>query len=244
IMLFLVALLPVVLGNDCKFMPFDCSDIYKSGQKISGIYPIYPTDDVPVWVYCQMISDGNDEDKGGWTVIQRRVDGSVNFYQPWNHYKRGFGNVESEYWLGLENMYQLTRNSKYMLRVDLEDFLGRKDFALFSSFSVGPEADGYKLHVSGFKAGGAGRTLNQKFSTFDKDQDSNATNCARQYLGGFWYKTCHAANPNGVYLWGEDSTHYAIGNIWKTWKNSFTVAMKGIMCCCRFFSTIDIRNNK
>ncbi|XP_016113648.1 microfibril-associated glycoprotein 4-like [Sinocyclocheilus grahami] len=139
----------------------------------------------------------------------------------------------SVFFIWLENMYQLTRNSKYMLRVDLEDFLGRKDFALFSFFSVGPETDGYKLHVSGFKAGGAGDSLtehsNQKFSTFDRDQDSNATNCARQYLGGFWYKTCHAANPNGVYLWGEDSTHYAIGNIWKTWKNSFTVGMKSII---------------
>ncbi len=56
-------------------------------------------------------------------------------------------------------MYQLTSNKKYMLRVDLEDFDGRKGFALYSSFSVGPEADGYKLLVSGFKDGGAGRTL-------------------------------------------------------------------------------------
>ncbi len=33
-------------------------------------------------------------------VIQRRMDGSVNFYRPWNQYKKGFGNVESEYWMG------------------------------------------------------------------------------------------------------------------------------------------------
>ncbi len=33
-------------------------------------------------------------------VINRRMDGSVNFYRPWKEYKRGFGNVESEYWLG------------------------------------------------------------------------------------------------------------------------------------------------
>ncbi len=56
-------------------------------------------------------------------------------------------------------MYQLTRNRKYMLRVDLEDFQGNKVFAHYSSFSVGPEADGYELHVSGFTDGGAGRTL-------------------------------------------------------------------------------------
>ena len=60
---------------------------------------------------------------------------------------------------GLENMYQLTRNRKYMLRVDLEDFTGRKGFALYSSFSVDCECVGYQLHVSGFTDGGAGRTL-------------------------------------------------------------------------------------
>ncbi len=60
-------------------------------------------------------------------------------------------------------MYQLTHNKKYMLRVDLEDFEGRKGFALYSSFSVDPEADGYKLQVAGFKDGGAGRTLSFMF---------------------------------------------------------------------------------
>ncbi|KAF4118005.1 hypothetical protein G5714_000056 [Onychostoma macrolepis] len=212
---FFAALLSVFMGFMVSvsdgFKPVDCSDLYNSGQTVSGIYSIYPTHDVHAWVYCQMISDGNDEDKGGWTVIQRRMDGSVNFYRPWNQYKRGFGNVESEYWLrftdggardslsyndgqkfstfdkdqdssnnncarlhlgafwynnchgtnpnGLENMYQLTRNRKYMLRVDLEDFEGRKGFALYSFFSVGPEADGFKLHVSGFKDGEAQATL-------------------------------------------------------------------------------------
>ncbi|KTF87893.1 hypothetical protein cypCar_00050398, partial [Cyprinus carpio] len=157
-LVFLAVLLSVVLVSGCsqdKDMPVDCSDLYKAGQTVSGIYSIYPAGDIPVWVYCEMISDGKDEDKGAWTVIQRRMDGSVNFYRPWNQFKRGFGNVEGEYWLGLENMYQLTRNNKYMLRVDLEDFTGRKGFALYSSFSVDCETDGYKLQVSGFKDGGA-----------------------------------------------------------------------------------------
>ncbi|KAF4118017.1 hypothetical protein G5714_000068 [Onychostoma macrolepis] len=202
--LFLVALLPVVLGSDCKFMQFDCSDIYNSGETVSGIYSIYPTGDVPVWVYCQMISDGNDEDKGGWTVIQRRMDGSVNFYQPWNQYKRGFGNVESEYWLGKisqagEHVPADTQQEVH-LRVDLEDFEGRKGFALYSYFSVDCECAGYKIYVSGFTDGGAGDSLtshnNQKFSTFDKDQDVYEDNCARMRLGAFWYAKCLTTNPN------------------------------------------------
>lgn len=70
---------------------------------------------------------------------------------------------------------------------------------------------------------------NQKFSTYDKDQDSNASNCAKQYLGAFWYRYCHLTNPNGVYLWGEDDTkiyHFAIGVAWQSWKNNFDVSMK------------------
>ncbi|XP_051760728.1 microfibril-associated glycoprotein 4-like [Ctenopharyngodon idella] len=235
LMVFLAVLLSVVLASGCsndENMPVDCSDLYKAGQKLSGIYSIYPAGDFPVWVYCDMISDGKDEDNGGWTVFQRRMDGSVNFYRPWNQYKRGFGNVESEYWLGLENMYQLTRNRKYVLRVDLEDFTGKKGFALYSSFSVDCETDGYKLHVSGFSNGGAGDSLSyhndMKFSTFDKDQDTAGDNCAKKFLGAFWYGACHHANPNGVYLWGEDPTIFAIGNVWYYWKNNYAVGLKFI----------------
>ncbi|NP_001103327.2 uncharacterized protein LOC100126131 precursor [Danio rerio] len=228
----LAALLSAALASDCRFMQFDCSDIYNSGETLSGAYTIYPAGDSPVWVYCQMVSEGKDEDNGGWTVIQRRMDGSVNFYRPWRDYKRGFGNVEGEYWLGLENLYQLTRHKKFMLRVDLEDFEGRRGFAQYSSFSVGCECEGYKLQVSGFTDGGAGDSMTphneMKFSTFDKDQDTYEKNCAKEYLGAFWYGYCHNTNPNGVYLWEDDSTHFAIGVTWYSWKNTHDMSLKYI----------------
>ncbi|XP_030641457.1 microfibril-associated glycoprotein 4-like [Chanos chanos] len=162
-------------------------------------------------------------------VIQRRMDGTVNFYRPWDQYKKGFGNPDGEFWLGLENIHQLTRGKKFELRVDMEDFDGKTAHAQYSSFSVGSERDGYRLHVSGYikaKAGDAGDSLTfhngQKFSTFDRDQDKQSKqNCARRYLGAFWYKHCHAANPNGVYLWGKHTTHYAIGINWYHWKGFY-----------------------
>ncbi|XP_053197637.1 microfibril-associated glycoprotein 4-like [Scomber japonicus] len=162
-----------------------------------------------------------DSDGGGWTVFQRRMDGSVNFYRPWDQYKTGFGSAAGEYWLGLESLFHLTQRKKFELLVDMEDFSGNKTFARYSSFSIESESHGYRLHVSGFTDGGAGDSMNhhngQKFSTFDKDQDSDNRNCARQFLGAFWYNGCHRANPNGVYRWGADATIFAVGVEWKHW---------------------------
>ncbi|XP_027132936.1 microfibril-associated glycoprotein 4-like [Larimichthys crocea] len=216
----LLVLAPVLTSCTKIVRPVDCSDIYQQDKtRPSGVYTIYPIGSTSaVQVYCDMQSEG-----GQWTVFQRRMDGSVNFYRPWDQYKMGFGIAAGEYWLGLENIHQLTRQRKYELLVDMEDFDGNKVFARYSSFSVESECDGYALHVSGFKNGGAGDSLTyhnkKKFSTFDKDQDTHSTdNCARKYLGGFWYQSCHQANPNGVYLWGAEKKHSGIGVNWLHYK--------------------------
>ncbi|KAG7316145.1 hypothetical protein KOW79_021011 [Hemibagrus wyckioides] len=218
-------LFPLLVGStpiSWSLGPTDCSDVYTNGQTLSGVYTIYPTVGTPVQVYCDMGCFGSVTEDGKWTVFQRRMDGSVNFYRPWEHYKKGFGNRDGEYWLGLENLYQLTRKRKYELKVDLQDFEGVSVYARYTDFSVESEANSYKLSVSGFLNGGAGDAMTpvngQNFSTFDKDQDLHPGSCAKRFLGGFWYSDCHSANPNGIYLWGRDGTHYAIGNVWQQWK--------------------------
>ena len=104
-------------------------------------------------VFCDMETDG-----GGWTVFQRRIDGSVDFLLGWDDYKRGFGNLSSEFWLGNDNINRLTSSDPQELRVDMEDFESKKVFAQYSKFYVASEGLGYKLALSGYH-GTAGDAL-------------------------------------------------------------------------------------
>ncbi|KAG5267479.1 hypothetical protein AALO_G00222220 [Alosa alosa] len=221
LLLALCVLLPVAVQS-LMFQPLDCADIYNDGSGRSGVYRIYPAGpNSGRYVYCDMDTEG-----GKWTVFQRRMDGTVNFYRGWEQYKNGFGHAAGEYWLGLETIHLLTLRKNYELRVDMEDFNGARVYANYTSFSISPQAinaevDGYRLHVSGFRNGGAGDSLThhsgQKFSTFDNDQDSWAGNCARTYMGAFWYNSCYYASPNGIYLWGAVDDK---GVSWHHWKGN------------------------
>lgn len=64
--------------------PFrDCLQAQEAGHSTSGMYLIKPDEaDRPMQVWCEQDIDG-----GGWTVIQSRRDGSVNFFRNWDNYK-------------------------------------------------------------------------------------------------------------------------------------------------------------
>ncbi|CAC5368346.1 Techylectin-5B [Mytilus coruscus] len=90
--------------------PSDCNDLDKSTCK-SGIYKIYPEKTSGFNVFCEMKKYG-----GGWTVFQRRMNGKINFYRNWESYKRGFGNMEGEYWLG--DAMKVHQNGKKFTTID------------------------------------------------------------------------------------------------------------------------------
>ncbi|MEE6460724.1 hypothetical protein FKM82_001085, partial [Ascaphus truei] len=123
------------LGENINYA--DCAEIYNDGHKLTGFYKIKPLQSTRLfYVYCDM-SEG-----GGWTVFQRRSDGSQDFYRNWDDYKQGFGDYSSakgEYWLGNDNLHYLTRQGDYTLRIDLVDFEGQRRFAQYKSFRVGGE---------------------------------------------------------------------------------------------------------
>ena len=96
-------------------------------------------------VFCDQKTAG-----GGWTVFQKRRDGSVDFFRAWDDYKRGFGNLNGEFWLGLDKIQRLTVSGGYKLRVDLEDIHGKTAFAEYSSFSVTSERAKYQLNLGSY----------------------------------------------------------------------------------------------
>ena len=93
-------------------------------------------------------SDHSTEE-GGWTVIQKRFNGATRFDVSREEYKFGFGNLEGEFWLGLNKIHRLTTSGRFILRVELEDWDGNTAFAEYDNFVVGDEGSGYELEKLG-----------------------------------------------------------------------------------------------
>ncbi|XP_066293511.1 microfibril-associated glycoprotein 4-like [Branchiostoma lanceolatum] len=197
--------------------PRDCMELLATGHDTSDVYTIYPDGGgkSPVQVYCDMDTDG-----GGWTLFQKRENGLINFYQDWQTYKIGFGDLRGEFWLGNDNLHRLTDQGVYELRVELEDFEGNSAHANYSIFHVEDEIHKYKLTVTGY-TGDAGDAMahhdGMYFSTRDRDNDIHGTDCAERFQGAWWYGACHHANLNGQYLVGAH-TSFADGINWYPWK--------------------------
>ncbi|XP_078382555.1 uncharacterized protein LOC144665226 isoform X6 [Oculina patagonica] len=188
-------------GKTCTVVNKNCATLYKSGKRNSGVYTINPDGSGTFDVFCDQTTAG-----GGWTVFQKRQDGSVDFYLGWADYKRGFGNLNGEFWLGLEKIHRLTSSGQYKLRVDLEDFAGNTAYAEYGSFGVASEGNKYQLSMGSY-SGTAGDSLayhnGYPFTTKDQDNDSDSGNCALQFKGAWWYNSCHDSNLNGIYHHGQ-----------------------------------------
>lgn len=172
-------------------LPHDCSAV--SGS--NGIYLIAPGDGEPIMANCQ----------DGWTLIQRRYDGSVNFNRKWNEYSGGFGSPTGEHWLGNRNLHSLTRDNCTKLQINMKDIYGKYWTANYDYFHIGDFSQGFKLTVSGYNGNSSDALDYQnrmEFSTVDNDRDISNTHCASNYEGGWWFSHCQHANLNGRYNLG------------------------------------------
>ncbi|NWU30339.1 ANGP4 protein, partial [Dyaphorophyia castanea] len=168
---------------------------------------------LPPQAYCDM-----EMDRGGWTIIQLRANGSLSFQRSWREYKQGFGDAAGEYWLGNEAVHLLTSRVPYTLRVELQDWEGGQVYAHYGKFQLGSERQFYRLSLQDY-SGTAGQQSGlalqgTRFSTRDADNDNCLCKCAQMLSGGWWFDACGLSNLNGIYYPARNNIRKLNGIRW------------------------------
>uniref|UniRef100_A0A3B1IKS5 Fibrinogen beta chain n=1 Tax=Astyanax mexicanus TaxID=7994 RepID=A0A3B1IKS5_ASTMX len=256
--------IPVVSGKDCE-------DIFRKGGEASQMYMVRPEPvQVPYKVYCEQTTqnggwlliqnrlDGSVDFGRRWDDYKRGF-GNVAF-----DVGKGYCETPGEYWLGNDRISQLTKMGPTEVLIEMQDWTGAKVHAQYQQFTVQGEASNYILAVDKY-TGTAGNTLvegakelfgvnrtmtihnGMMFSTYDRDNDrwvpgDPSKQCSREDGGGWWYNSCHSANPNGRYYWGGAYTKNMAkhgtddGVVWMNWKGSW-YSLKAISIKIRPFFT-------
>uniref|UniRef100_UPI0037E994C3 angiopoietin-2a n=1 Tax=Semicossyphus pulcher TaxID=241346 RepID=UPI0037E994C3 len=209
-----------VMMQDTPTTFMDCAAVFKSGNRQSGAYTLtLPNTTTEVKAFCDMETEG-----GGWTVLQKRFDGRVDFHRTWQEYKKGFGDPSGELWLGNEFVSRLTSQRSYKLRIQLGDWEGNSGFSQYDQFTLDSEAQNYRIHLKGF-SGTAGKISSigqpgSDFSTKDADNDKCVCKCSQLTTGGWWFDACGPSNLNGMYYQQGQNTNRFNGIKWYYWKGS------------------------
>ncbi|CAI9152754.1 unnamed protein product [Rangifer tarandus platyrhynchus] len=227
----------------------DCTDIKDTIGSVtktpSGLYIIHPEGaSHPFEVMCDMDYRG-----GGWTVIQKRIDGIIDFQKLWCDYLDGFGDLLGEFWLGLKKTFYIVnqKNTSFMLHVALESEDDTLAYASYDDFWIEDETKFFKMHLGRYSgnAGDAFRGFRKEdnqnampFSTPDVDNDGCRPACfisdqsvkSCSHLSnntGWWFSQCGLANLNGIHHFSGKLL--TTGIRWDTWtKNNSPVKIKSV----------------
>ncbi|XP_017856785.1 PREDICTED: microfibril-associated glycoprotein 4-like [Drosophila arizonae] len=150
----------------------------------NGIYELKMQGSSPFKVPC----DSN------WTVIQRRLDGSVDFNRNMSDYRSGFGQLDGEFFIGLDKLYLLTKSQPHELYISMKDVRNHTLFKHYLDFRIGGEEDNFRLISLGQYNGNLrdemSHQVNSAFSTYDNDNDVYPYNCALLAQSGWWFSSC------------------------------------------------------
>ncbi|SPP82304.1 ficolin-1-like [Drosophila guanche] len=176
-----------------------------------GIYTIMMPSMESFQVFCDARIAGP-----GWTVIARRTNGELNFYRSWEESKRGFGDLGGNFFIGLDKLHAITKSETHELYVHLEDFEGNTRYAKYDEFLIESEKESYKMSKLGAYSGDAGDSMfkcrNQKFTTYDRDNDQwPEGNCAHDRMSPWWHLKCGESSLFGMYMRGATEP----GMLWK-----------------------------
>ena len=176
-----------------------CCDlrIFPPDRVPTGVYKMSMGTFATANVYCDMTTDN-----GGWIVIQRnRKNSQLSFNKNWREYEEGFGDLNKDFWAGLELMHTLTQRGQWEMRVDYQKNDKTWSYLHYNQFSVGSASEEYPLTVGGYSGSiTSGHALyynGMKFSTPDNDNDGwSDDNCAAIHKSGYWHRSCRYVNPN------------------------------------------------
>lgn len=101
-------------------------------RNITGVHQVTIDNDLTFEVLCNTDIAGP-----GWTIIQQRINGGVDFYRNWEEYKNGFGQFwDGDFFLGLEKIHRLTSEIPHELYIHMEKFNGENFFARYDEFAI------------------------------------------------------------------------------------------------------------
>ena len=206
-----------LITNCCGLSSFNFT--FARGTDTPGVYLLNNfcgNERIKAFAYCDTSNGG-----GGWLVVQRRQDGSVNFNRIWLEYENGFGKLTGEFWYGLRALHCLTGQGGWEMRMDIKLANGTNIFLQYEQFKVASAKDKYKLTVGGFQ----GTTTDPMayhngmyFTTKDSDNDNAGFyNCASAYgltepNGGWWHNNCWRINLNDYY--NHNRSEIYLNNKW------------------------------
>ncbi|XP_025075965.1 angiopoietin-related protein 4-like [Pomacea canaliculata] len=190
------------VGSQCERLALDCKDIISSGyygDALPGMFSIQPSRaTTPFRVLCNPKVQ---------QIILDRYYNVPSFNRSMTDYVAGFGDAVNDFWVGLEKLHLLTSSMSYVLCVQVS-FGTTKYQRYYTKFVVQGAGNGYSMSFGGqydpssvaLPMGDCLTPLqNVSFSTYDVDNDGNATyNCAENYGGGWWYnQQCSDCNLVG-----------------------------------------------
>ncbi|KAL9953629.1 hypothetical protein ACROYT_G041076 [Oculina patagonica] len=183
------------LSNSSVPSAKSCQALKLAGENLDGLHQIHLINIGSIQVFCDQHTDG-----GGWTIIQRRTSPfALQFNKNWVEYENGFGNLQSEFWLGNKIIHELM-NTTRTLRIELKTRENKAGFAEYSHVTVDGPNDKYRMKIWGYSGNISdcgGDSSWQFFTTKDSDNDKYPSkNCAVDDNAGWWYKDCGCGNLN------------------------------------------------
>ena len=119
-----------------------------------------------------------------WRTIQQRTKpGSFGAKNNESTYRQGFGKLKDNYWIGLDKIYNLTRNNPMKLRLYYETTDGSIGVAFYNKFYIGDESSNFALYFDSYSHGNAGNSLgNRSEFLFTSERINNTV-----YYQGWWH---------------------------------------------------------